>query len=105
MCWRWNRVTNRCSAEPHVLRLEPLHPTALELLARKHGVAMTSAPMESARGVAASATGRITQSSPGARRSSPRLAIGISCSVPRKGECRGAWAWKPWKPGFDAGSA
>jgi len=36
----------RRSAEPHVHRLEPLHPAALTLLAMQHGVPVASAPVE-----------------------------------------------------------
>ena len=43
------------SAEPHIDRLEPLHPAALTLLAMQDGVPVASAPMGPARGAAAGA--------------------------------------------------
>ena len=52
----WVASWSMCSAQPHVHRLEPLHPPVLTLLAMQHGVPMAPAPVGPARGAAAGAS-------------------------------------------------
>jgi hypothetical protein len=79
------------SAESRLHRLEPLHPAAVAFLAVQHGVPVSSPPVGPAGGVAATDAGRMTQYCPGARCSSPRLAI--RSSVSGKSRDRGGIAY------------
>ena len=80
----------RRSAQPHIHGLKPRHPAALVFLAVLDGVPMPSSPMGPTGGVAATAAGSITQCCPGARCSSPGLAIGSDAVCLLQADMQGA---------------